>query len=122
MGLGRALRAYLPGICGIRVNTICPFMTATPMTSGIQDAWTRAQLPVNQAADVGKVCVEVVRSTGLNGKAFHVSGGSAWEFEANLDRLQPEWLGEEQSALLNKGQEVYGKVCRALFENKEPFR
>ena len=85
-------------------------MTATAIVAGIEESWYEAKLPVNQPADIGKVCVDATRSEGLNGKAFYVEGGRAWEIEDNLNRLEPQWLGEEQSQSLAKGQELLGNV------------
>lgn len=42
----------------------------------------------------------------LNGKSMYVEGGQAWEIEANINRLEPQWLGEEPSRSLVKGQAV----------------
>ena len=37
LGLIRSLRPYLPEACGIRVSSMCPWMTATQLTAGIED-------------------------------------------------------------------------------------
>lgn len=37
---------------------------------------------------------------------MYVAGGRAWEIEGDLDRLEPQWLGEEPSRTLTLGQEV----------------
>lgn len=104
----RSLRSYLPD-SGIRINVVCPWMTRTVMTRGIERSWDAAHLPVNEASDVARVIAEICASAGLNGKAMYVEGGRAWEIEDNLNRLEPQWLGEEPSKSLNRGQEVLGK-------------
>ncbi|KAL2841136.1 hypothetical protein BJY01DRAFT_257141 [Aspergillus pseudoustus] len=109
LGLMRALRLYLCAPAhDIRVNTICPWMTQTAMVKGVQDAWHKAGLPVNSPLDVGKVIAAVLGDEGLNGAAMYVEGGRAWEIERNLDRLEGQWLGEEASRSLARGQEVLG--------------
>lgn len=110
LGLMRSLRKYvsLPTTHNIRVNAICPWMTETGMVAGIEDGWRKANLPVNQPLDVAKVIAGVVSSPELNGTSMYVEGGRAWEIERNLDRLQPQWLGEEPSRSLEKGQAVLG--------------
>ena len=85
-------------------------MTDTALAAGIEEEWKAAKLPVNQPVDVGKVIVDVTRSEGLNGKAFYIEGGRAWEIEDNIERLEPQWMGEEPSRSLAKGQEVLGRV------------
>ncbi|KAL6236255.1 hypothetical protein BDW75DRAFT_117335 [Aspergillus navahoensis] len=111
IGLMRALRLYLHGPASahnIRVNCICPWMTTTGMVKGIQEGWAKAGLPTNSPMDVAKITAAVLGDASLNGTSMYVEGGRAWEIEANLDRLEPAWLGEEPSKSLAKGQEVLG--------------
>ena len=110
----RTLRPYLPIACGIRVNAICPWMTATAIVAGIEESWYEAKLPVNQPADIGKVCVDVTRLEGLNGKAFYIEGGRAWEIEDNINRLEPQWMGQQPSESLAFGQALLGNVSSIL--------
>ncbi|MCJ1314313.1 hypothetical protein MMC25_007994 [Agyrium rufum] len=110
LGLMRSLRPYLPEACNIRVNAICPWMTATQLAAGIEDDWYAAKLPVNQPVDVAKVNVDVTRMKGLHGKAFYIEGGRAWEVEDIINRLEPQWLGEKQSRDLQRGQDTLGNV------------
>lgn len=111
LGLMRSLRKYisLPTTHNIRVNAICPWMTETAMVAGIEEGWHKANLPVNRPLDVAKVIAGVVSARELNGVSMYVEGARAWEIERNLDRLQPQWLGEEASRLLEKGQAVLGE-------------
>ena len=109
----RTLRPYLPVACNIRVNAICPWMTATAIVAGIEEEWYKAELPVNQPMHVAKVILDVTRSEGLNGKAMYIEGGRAWEIEDNINRLEPQWMGEEPSKSLAKGQELLGNVSNA---------
>lgn len=83
-------------------------MTSTRLVSGVIDAWLAAGLPANSPLDVAKVTAGVLCQHGMNGKSMYVEGGRAWEIEDNLDRLEPQWLGEEPSKSLAKGQEVLG--------------
>ncbi|KAL4772944.1 hypothetical protein BDW60DRAFT_216162 [Aspergillus nidulans var. acristatus] len=111
IGLMRALRLYLHGPASahnIRVNCICPWMTTTVMVKGIQDGWIKAGLPMNSPMDVARITAAVLGDATLNGTSMYVEGGRAWEIEANLDRLEPAWLGEEPSKSLAKGQAVLG--------------
>ena len=106
----RCLRPYISSSAAqdIRVNAICPWMTDTALCSGIEKDWKRANLPVNTPLDVGRIMAGVVCQAGLNGKAMYVEGGRGWEIEDNIDRLEPQWLGVEQSETLKKGQQVLG--------------
>ena len=105
-GLMRALRQYLPFSHQLRVNAVCPWMTTTGMVKGIQDGWFKAGLPVNTPMDVAKITAGLLVEPELNGKSMYVEGGRGWEIEENLDRLEPQWLGEEPSRSLTKGQAV----------------
>lgn len=80
------------------------------MTEGIVSSWKAANLPIQSTTDVARVVAGVACNQKLNGKAFYVEGGRAWEIEDNIDRLEPQWLGEEQSKMLAKGQRVLGEV------------
>ncbi|KAJ9639195.1 hypothetical protein H2204_003806 [Knufia peltigerae] len=109
LGLMRSLRLYLPPMTGIRVNAICPWMVPTAMTEGIVSSWKAADLPIQSTSDVARVVAGVACNQELNGKAFYVEGGRAWDIEEGIDRLEPQWLGEEQSRMLAKGQQVLGE-------------
>ena len=111
----RALRPYLPEAVGVRVNAICPWMTATQIVAGIEDSWYAAKLPVNQPSNVAKVLLDVTQTTHIHGKAFYIEGGRAWEIEDNINRLEPQWLGEKQSEDLERGQQTLGNVRGSYF-------
>lgn len=109
LGLMRCLRQYLPYQAHrLRVNAVCPWMTDTVMSKGIRDAWVKAGLPMNVPVDVGRIIVGLLVDSQLNGTSMYVEGGRGWEMEANLDRLEPQWLGEEPSRTLAIGQKVLG--------------
>lgn len=76
------------------------------MAGGTQNAWINADLPLNSPMDVAIVTAGLLVDPQLNGKSMFVEGGRAWEIEANIDRLEPQWLGEEPSRSLAKGQAV----------------
>jgi hypothetical protein len=42
----------------------------------------------------------------MNGKAFYVEGGDAFEFEDGLYEAQPQWLGEEATKRLRANTEA----------------
>ena len=109
LGLVRTLRLYLGRTHDIRVNAICPWMTQTDMVRGVLDGWLQARLPINTPMDVARVAAGVLADRTLNGTTMYVEGGRAWEIEENLDRLEPQWLGEEPSRSLAKGQDVLGE-------------
>jgi NAD(P)-dependent dehydrogenase (short-subunit alcohol dehydrogenase family) len=102
MGLMRALRQSLHPATNIRINTVNPFVTNTALTKLFHDYWvTDKGLPMNQPEDVARVMVQILRchteekGMEVNGKAFYVEGGKAWETEDKLKELQGEWLGSK---------------------------
>ena len=97
-----SLRPYLPVTTGIRVNAICPWMTTTELSVGIEEAWHAAQPPFNQPMDVAKICLDVTLSPNVHGKTLYVEGGRATEVEdTTTNRLEPYWLGAEQSRVFS---------------------
>ncbi|KAF7595217.1 hypothetical protein BBP40_006962 [Aspergillus hancockii] len=109
-GLMRSLRPYFPSPYNhnLRINTICPWMTEkrTSLTKKVQERWAKEGLPVSTPQEVALVSAGVLADDSLNGTSMYVEGGRAWEIEANIDRLEPEWLGEEPSKTLALGQKV----------------
>lgn len=109
-GLMRSLRPYIssPSRQSLRINTICPWMTQTRTTlnKDLQDRWEEEGLPVSTPQDVAKVAVSVLIDNSLHGTSMYVAGGRTWEIEANIDRTEPQWLGEEPSRALALGQKV----------------
>ena len=71
---------------------------------------------VHSAEDVGKTIIDTTRLEGLNGKTFYVEGGLSWEIEENLDRLEPQWLGEECSKDIEKITQLLQGVTRKAWE------
>lgn len=72
---------------------------------------------MNEPEDVGKailICATANRGSDgsthggarlpFAGKIVYVAGGESYEIEDELQRLEPTWLGEENSKVLEKGQ------------------
>lgn len=78
-------------------------MTDTGMVAGFAAAWKKENLPVNTPLDVAKIALGVACE-------IYVEGGRGWEIEDNINRLEPQWLGEEPSKSLAKGQQLLGIV------------
>ncbi|KAI9042453.1 putative 3-hydroxyacyl-CoA dehydrogenase [Aspergillus affinis] len=116
-GLMRSLRPYFPSPYkhNLRINTICPWMTdsRTLLTKKVHDRWLKEGLPVSTPQEVAEVSASVLADDSLNGTSMYVEGGRAWEIEANLDRLECEWLGEEPSRVLARGQKVLHEAWAA---------
>jgi NAD(P)-dependent dehydrogenase (short-subunit alcohol dehydrogenase family) len=113
LGLMRCLRMTLLD-SNIRVNAICPWFVDTIMTAGIREKWKEHKLPMNDPAGVAALIIGTVLENGMNGKAIYIEGNRGWEIEDNLERLEPQFLGEEQSRELNRGQELMGSVITAV--------
>ena len=39
---------------------------------------------------------------------MYIEGGRAWNIEAGLMKLKPQWIGEKQNSDLDKGTELMG--------------
>lgn len=90
----------------IRTNAICPWFTKTRIAEGVAHLFEEAGLPSNTPEDVAKVVVGVLADQTLSGGTMYVEGGRAWNIEAGLLKTRPEWLGERQTAELDRGTEV----------------
>ncbi|KAH8676556.1 hypothetical protein BGZ60DRAFT_562212 [Tricladium varicosporioides] len=101
----------------ININVICPWMTKTQMVKGIEQGWEALKLPTNQPEDVARsiiICSTANRipdnkiykgaSMPFAGKILFVAGGESYEIEDALQRLEPQWLGGENSRILERGQ------------------
>lgn len=101
----------------IHINVVCPWMTRTVMVKGLEDGWAKLHLPMNTAEDVAwaiVICATANRGDSgqthsgvvlpFEGKLVWVGGGESYEIEDNLQRLEPQWLGEENSRELARGQ------------------
>ncbi|KAJ4296318.1 hypothetical protein N0V90_006363 [Kalmusia sp. IMI 367209] len=117
LGLMRGLHTTVV-LEGIRINVICPWMTKTKLVKGIEAGWRKLGLPENEAEDVARsivLCASANRSEDgevhpgakmpFAGKILWIAGGEAYEIEDAIQDLEPQWLGEENSKVLAKGQE-----------------
>ncbi|KAK3058862.1 hypothetical protein LTR09_000427 [Extremus antarcticus] len=109
LGLMRVLRELLiqPPF-KIRTNAISPWMTKTRLTAAIEPTWEKAGLPANTAEDVAKVILGVMADGKVYGGTMYIEGGRAWNIEAGLMALKPQWIGEKQNSDLDKGTLLMG--------------
>jgi NAD(P)-dependent dehydrogenase (short-subunit alcohol dehydrogenase family) len=110
IGLMRGLRLYTPTKFKVRMNVICPWATDTQMIAGVKKAWVGQLMPLNTPAEVARIIAQVAGDSSLNGKSIFVGGGRGFDMEEGINRSEPQWLGEEQARLLNRGQAVLGLV------------
>ena len=110
IGMMRALRPWAPSRYGVRANAICPWATDTQLLAGVKDTWVREKMPMNQPVDVARIIVQCAASGEINGKAVFVAGGRGFDTEEGIDRTQPQWMGEDLSAVFLRGQEILGLV------------
>ena len=107
----RAMRKPIYERDGIRVNTVNPGVTDTPMTAGIVEKFRDAGLFWQRPESVARIILGIQCSGGMNGKAIYVEGGDGWEFEDSFYRAQPQWLGEEPTRRMRANAEAVNKVC-----------
>jgi hypothetical protein len=101
------------------------------MVLGIQKGWYERGLPVNEPEDVGRailICATANRGSGgpthqgarlpFAGKIVYVSGGESYEIEDSIQKLEPEWLGKENSKVLEKGQAYLASDSTSWDESK----
>ena len=108
-GLMRAMRKPIFERDGIRVNTVNPGVTDTPMTVGIAELFKQDGLYCQSAGDVARMVLGLMVREDLNGKGIYVEGGTGWEFEDSFYREQPRWLGEEPTRMMRANTEAVNK-------------
>ncbi|KAL4912896.1 hypothetical protein BDW62DRAFT_9384 [Aspergillus aurantiobrunneus] len=108
---------------GIHVNVVCPWVTRTRLIVGIEKGWMENGFPINEAEDVARTilfCATANRGSNgathtgaklpFSGKIVYVSGGEGYEIEDAQKALEPQWLGEENSKILARGQEYLARA------------
>jgi len=88
------------------------------MVKGIEKGWAELKLPANEPEDVARstlLCATANRGAKgerhegaampFAGKIVWVSGGESYEIEDGIQRLEPEWVGRENSRVLKVGQD-----------------
>lgn len=103
----------------------------TKLVLGIEKGWYERGLPVNEAEDVARsiiICATANRGSGgkthrgarlpFAGKILFVAGGESYEIEDGIQRLEPAWLGEENSKVLEAGQAYLASDETSWDENK----
>ncbi|KAJ4345461.1 uncharacterized protein N0V89_011592 [Didymosphaeria variabile] len=96
---------------------LAPYTAKTKLVKGIEAGWRELGLPENEAEDVARsivLCASANRSEEgkthpgakmpFAGKILWIAGGQAYEIEDAIQDLEPQWLGEENSKVLAKGQ------------------
>ncbi|KAK4184372.1 hypothetical protein QBC35DRAFT_441555 [Podospora australis] len=108
IGTMRALRRFAPAKYGVRANAICPWATDTQLLSGVKESWEKQSMPMNTPVDVAKMILQCAADGELNGKAVFVAGGRGFDTEEGIDRMLPQWMGEENANVFLKGQAILG--------------
>jgi NAD(P)-dependent dehydrogenase (short-subunit alcohol dehydrogenase family) len=108
IGTMRALRRFAPAKFGVRANAICPWATDTQLLSGVKEQWVREKMPMNRPKDVANMIVQCAADPDLNGTAIFVAGGRGFDTEEGIDRTLPQWMGQENSEVFLRGQEILG--------------
>ena len=79
--------------------------------------WEQLKLPVNEPEDVATamlICATANRAEAqthngglsrFHGRILFVAGGKSYEIEERLQRLEPQWLGTENSRLVALGED-----------------
>ncbi|KAB5580384.1 hypothetical protein GE09DRAFT_1279303 [Coniochaeta sp. 2T2.1] len=103
MALMRTLRSQLPKNTNTTVNMVAPWLTKTPM---LRDEFLKVwgDLPANEPIGVARALLLPAARPELNGKSFFVAGHEIVDFEEGLEKTQPQWMGEQLSKHVDKGQ------------------
>jgi NAD(P)-dependent dehydrogenase (short-subunit alcohol dehydrogenase family) len=103
LGLTRSLAASFPATHGIRVNGVCPSVTATPLSAlHVLPIFESLKLPINSSLDVARQMAGLCCDHDMNGKILYVEGGQSWDIEEGLAETRPQWLGASVLDTLDK--------------------
>ena len=104
----------------------------TRMVKGIEAAWHEQGIPENEPEDVARaivICATANRGGSgethegavlpFEGKIVWVGGGESYEIEDNIQRLEHQWLGEENSRVLAIGQEFLASPATSWDTSKK---
>jgi NAD(P)-dependent dehydrogenase (short-subunit alcohol dehydrogenase family) len=110
LGLMRSLRGWAPEVFGVRVNSVCPWMTLTGMVSGIEAGWREAGLPMNEPIDIARVVVGLVGASKVFGPGMlqrvECEGRSGRGLEGAFNTSEYKWGEVECEGGVN-GRAIY---------------
>lgn len=93
---------------------MCPGVTDTPMAAAVITPFKENGLFWQSPESVARVIVGIESTSSIQGKAFYIEGGDAWEFEDSFYSTQPQWLGEEATRRMRVNAEAVNKVRLAF--------
>lgn len=100
LGFSRSLAGCLPQTHGIRVNTICPSATKTPLLNPkVWEIFETHGLPLTAPEEIARGILSLCADQKSVGKICVVETTRAWDVEEPLKRLLPEWLGPPSKTL-----------------------
>lgn len=100
----RSMRGVVYKRDGVRVNSVCPGMTESAMTTNTIGRFREKGLHTQTSDDVAKFVVGLGVEKEMNGKAVYVEGGRGWEFEDEYMGGMEGWLGEEPTRFLRENK------------------
>ncbi|ETS82665.1 hypothetical protein PFICI_04541 [Pestalotiopsis fici W106-1] len=103
LGLVRSTRKFFDKVHGIRINTVCPSLTRTRMSTPVIRIWDEQGVRPNDPQAVADYVVTLTSIANdpyvgsVTGLAVFVEGNKGWEIEKDLDKCDVAWLGQEMS-------------------------
>lgn len=79
------------------------------MVSGVIALYESLSIPCNDTKDVGDTMLYAM-SSDCSGQALYVTGAKTYELEERLEKVRPEWLGQDVYDELMAGQMALGGV------------
>lgn len=80
------------------------------MVTGVIALYESLDIPCNEPKDVANTMLHTL-SGERSGEALYVSGSQTYELEKMLEKVKPEWLGQQVYDELMAGQTALGGVC-----------
>lgn len=72
-------------------------------------------MPLNTPTCVAKQITQLILSPTLNGRVVYVAGGRGFDTECGVEATRPQWMGEANNKIWERGQEILGLVSFFFF-------
>ncbi|RAO73256.1 uncharacterized protein BHQ10_009268 [Talaromyces amestolkiae] len=109
IGIVRSLRPLAIKNFGIRINSICPVATDTPMIAAAIDLLKSVNAPLNTVAGCVHIIMQTMFDVKANGQAVLIMSDRGIDTETGLTLSRPQWLGLWASEELDRLQNVLGQ-------------
>ncbi|KAH7018802.1 hypothetical protein EDB80DRAFT_675838 [Ilyonectria destructans] len=108
IGIVRSLRPLATKNFGIRIKTICPVATDTPMIAAAVDFLKSVDAPLNTVSGCVDIVLQILFDIKAHGQAVLVIDNKGIDIESGIAQSRSQWLGPWATGELDRLQNVLG--------------